>query len=80
MSLFFRIGKSSGETAQGVISTLPVGFRPTVPVHAAAISYPSYHPALLVVGTDGTITIFCDSTESGPEGSFCGSASFVAYD
>lgn len=80
VSLFFRLGKSNGDTTQGVISTLPTGFRPAVPVHAAAISYPSYHPALLVVGTDGTITIFCDSTESGPEGSFCGSASFVAYD
>lgn len=79
VSLFFRIGKSSGEIAQGVISTLPVGFRPAVPVHAAAIAYPSLYTALLVVGTDGTITIFCNYAESGDEGSFCGSVSFVAY-
>lgn len=78
VSLFFRIGKSSGEIAQGVISTLPVGFRPAVPVHAAAIAYPSLYTALLVVGTDGTITIFCNYAESGDEGSFCGSVSFVA--
>lgn len=78
VSLFFRVGKSNGDTTQGVISTLPTGFRPAVPVHAAAISYPSLYPALLVVGTDGTITVFCNSTESGDDGSFCGSVSFVA--
>lgn len=78
VSLFFRVGKATGETAQGTIATLSAGFRPAVPVHAAAVTYPSLHPALLVIGSDGTVMVFCNTVESSAEGSFCGSAMFVA--
>ena len=78
VSLFFRVGKATGETAQGTIATLPAGFRPAVPVHAAAVTYPSLHPALLVIGSDGTVMVFCNTVEGSAEGSFCGSATFVA--
>ena len=78
VSLFFRVGKATGETAQGTIATLPAGFRPAVPVHAAAVTYPGLHPALLVIGSDGTVMVFCNNVESSAEGSFCGSAAFVA--
>lgn len=78
VSLVFRIGKITPPTTQGTVGYLPVGYRPTHPVHAAATMYPAYAAAVLAIGTDGSIILFSNGSDNSTEGSFCGAVSFVA--